>query len=50
MKRIILLSDSHHTIDEEFSPILKNVMKSGIRFGDIGKIEVTDTLKKFWQL
>ena len=46
MKRIILLSDSHHTIDERIFPYLKKCDEIW-HAGDIGKIEVTDTLKKF---
>ena len=46
MKRIILLSDSHHTIDERIFPYLKKCDEIW-HAGDIGKLEVTDTLKKF---
>ena len=46
MKRIILLSDSHHTIDERIFPYLKKCDEIW-HAGDIGSLEVTDTLKKF---
>ena len=46
MKRIILLSDSHHTIDERIIPYLKKCDEIW-HAGDIGTLEVTDTLKKF---
>ena len=45
MKRIVLLSDSHHTIDERIFPYL-NKCDEIWHAGDIGKIEVVDTLKK----
>ena len=44
MKRIILLSDSHHTIDERIFPYLEKCDE--IWHGDIGKMKL-DTLKKF---
>ena len=46
MKRIILLSDSHHTIDERIFPYLKKCDEIW-HAGDIGKIEVIDNLKKY---
>ena len=46
MKKIILLSDTHHTLDERIFPHLKDCDEIW-HAGDIGKLEVTDKLKKF---
>ena len=46
MKKIILLSDTHHTLDERIFPHLKDCDEIW-HAGDIGKLEVTDQLKKF---
>ena len=46
MKKIILLSDSHHSLDERIFPHLKECDEIW-HAGDIGNLEVTDTLKTF---
>ena len=46
MKRIILLSDTHHTLDERIFPHLESCDEIW-HAGDIGKLEVTDKLKTF---
>ena len=46
MKQIVLLSDTHHTLDERFFPHFKNADEIW-HAGDIGSLEVTDTLKKY---
>ncbi len=46
MKKIILLSDTHHTLDERIFPHLETCDEIW-HAGDIGKLEVTDQLKKF---
>ena len=46
MKQIVLLSDTHHTLDDRFFPHFEN--KDEIwHAGDIGSLEVTDALKKY---
>ena len=46
MKKIILLSDSHNSIDERVFPHLYNCDEIW-HAGDIGKIEIIDILKKY---
>ena len=46
MKQIILLSDTHHTLDERFFSHFKNADEIW-HAGDIGGLEVTDKLKEF---
>jgi len=46
MKKIILLSDSHHSLDEKIFPHLEECDEIW-HAGDIGRLEVTDTLKTF---
>jgi len=46
MKKIILLSDSHHSLDERIFPHLEECDEIW-HAGDIGRLEVTDTLKTF---
>ena len=46
MKQIILLSDTHHTLDERFFPHFKKADEIW-HAGDIGGLEVTDKLKEF---
>jgi len=46
MRRIILLSDTHHTLDKRFFPHFKECDEIW-HAGDIGKLEVTDKLKTF---
>ena len=46
MKKIILLSDSHHSLDERIFPHLEDCDEIW-HAGDIGKLDVTDTLKKY---
>jgi putative phosphoesterase len=46
MKNIVLLSDTHGTLDERFIPHLKNCDQIW-HAGDIGGNEVCETLKKF---
>ena len=46
MKKIVLLSDTHHTLDERFFPHFKECDEIW-HAGDIGKLEITDKLKTF---
>ena len=46
MKQIVLLSDTHHTLDERFFPHFENADEIW-HAGDIGSLEITDTLKKY---
>ena len=46
MKKIILLSDSHHSLDERIFPHLEKCDEIW-HAGDIGNLEVTDKLKTF---
>ena len=46
MKQIILLSDTHHTLDERFFPHFKKADEIW-HAGDIGGLGVTDKLKEF---
>ena len=46
MKKIILLSDSHHSLDERIFPHLEECDEVW-HAGDIGNLEVTDKLKTF---
>lgn len=46
MKQIILLSDTHNTLDERFFPHFEKADEIW-HAGDIGGLEVTDKLKKF---
>ena len=46
MKKIILLSDSHYSLDEKIFPHLEECDEIW-HAGDIGRLEVTDTLKTF---
>ena len=46
MKKIVLLSDSHHSLDERIFPHLKECDEIW-HAGDIGNLEVTDKLKTF---
>ena len=49
MKEIILLSDTHHTLDERFFPYFKKADEIW-HAGDIGGLSVTDKLKDFAQI
>ena len=46
MKQIVLLSDTHHTLDDRFFPHFENADEIW-HAGDIGSLEITDTLKKY---
>ena len=46
MKQIILLSDTHHSLDERFYPYFKKADEIW-HAGDIGDLSVTDKLKTF---
>ena len=46
MKKIILLSDSHHSLDERIFPHLQECDEIW-HAGDIGDLKVTDKLKKY---
>ena len=46
MKKIILLSDSHHSLDKRIFPYLEECDEIW-HAGDIGNLEVTDKLKSF---
>jgi len=46
MKKIILLSDSHHSLDERIFPHLKECDEIW-HAGDIGDLKITDELKKY---
>ena len=46
MKQIVLLSDTHHTLDERFFPHFEKADEIW-HAGDIGSLEITDTLKKY---
>ena len=46
MKKIVLLSDTHHTLDKRFFPHFKKADEIW-HAGDIGNLSVTDQLKKF---
>ena len=46
MKEIILLSDTHHTLDERFFPHFEKADEIW-HAGDIGDLSVTDKLKSF---
>ena len=46
MKQIVLLSDTHHTLDDRFLPHFENADEIW-HAGDIGSLEITDTLKKY---
>ncbi len=46
MKKIVLLSDSHHTLDDRFYPHFKQADEIW-HAGDIGDLSVTDKLKTF---
>ena len=46
MKKIVLLSDSHHSLDERTFPHLEKCDEIW-HAGDIGNLEVTDKLKTF---
>jgi len=46
MRQIILLSDTHHTLDERFFPHFE-LADEIWHAGDIGDLEVTDRLKEF---
>ena len=46
MKKIVLLSDSHHTLDDRFYPHFKKADEIW-HAGDIGDLSVTDKLKTF---
>ena len=46
MKNIVLLSDTHHTLDKRFFPHFKKADEIW-HAGDIGSLSVTDTLKTF---
>ena len=46
MKKIILLSDSHHSLDKRIFPYLEECDEIW-HAGDIGNLEVTDKLKTF---
>ena len=46
MKQIILISDTHHTLDERFFPHFTKADEIW-HAGDIGGLEVTDKLKEF---
>ena len=46
MKQIVLLSDTHHKLDDRFFPHFENADEIW-HAGDIGSLEITDTLKKY---
>jgi len=46
MRQIALLSDTHHTLDDRFFPHFQNADEIW-HAGDIGSLEITDTLKKY---
>ena len=46
MRRIVLLSDTHHTLEERIFPHLEKSDEIW-HAGDIGSLYVTDTLRKF---
>lgn len=46
MKNIVLLSDTHHTLDERFFPHFEKADEIW-HAGDIGSLSITETLKKF---
>ena len=46
MKQIVLLSDTHHTLDDRFFPHFKTADEIW-HAGDIGSLDVTDQLKNF---
>jgi len=46
MKQIVLLSDTHHTLDKRFFPHFKKADEIW-HSGDIGNLSVTDKLKSF---
>ena len=46
MKQIVLLSDTHHTLDKRFLPHFLNADEIW-HAGDIGCLDVTDKLKKY---
>tara|TARA_B100000902_G_scaffold97380_1_gene99956 strand:- start:3692 stop:4189 length:498 start_codon:yes stop_codon:yes gene_type:complete len=46
MKKIVLLSDSHNSIDKRFIPYLKQADEIW-HAGDIGNIKITDQLKEY---
>ncbi len=46
MKNIVLLSDTHHTLDERFFPHFEKADEIW-HAGDIGSLSVTDRLKSF---
>ena len=46
MKNIVLLSDTHHTLDERFFPHFKKADEIW-HAGDIGSLSITDILKNF---
>ena len=46
MKQIVLLSDTHHTLDDRFFSHFENADEIW-HAGDIGSLEITDTLKKY---
>ena len=46
MKQIVLLSDTHHSLDERFIHHFKNADEIW-HAGDIGSLEITDQLKKY---
>ena len=46
MKKIVLLSDTHHTLDKRFFPHFKKADEIW-HAGDIGNLSVTDKLKQF---
>jgi hypothetical protein len=46
MKQIVLLSDTHHTLDKRFFPHFKKADEIW-HSGDIGDLSVTDKLKSF---
>ena len=46
MKQIVLLSDTHHTLDNRFYPHFEKADEIW-HAGDIGNLSITDKLKKF---
>ena len=46
MKNIVLLSDTHHTLDKRFFPHFEKADEIW-HAGDIGSLSITDTLKTF---
>jgi putative phosphoesterase len=46
MKQIVLLSDTHHKLDDRFFPHFENADEIW-HAGDIGSLAITDTLKKY---